>query len=876
MSETKVNVASATDLLLLGESAKDVPPKEIARAVLKGLCHQESDIGLYECLFTSIIHHFEPKEFEADVSCIVLPQLVVFLEKIQKELQTNALSYFFVENLTILLRLADVLQKLIEYLVKQAERCQLYHSLAIFPEYLLRCYTIVRQNYIAMAKESNVLEAMKTLYAICKKILMAFLDLLCPRDGTTRGSYFLLMDNEEEYECLEKVCTLLASVGNEISPIDSLLASDVWKAIVKLSTEHAELCVTSNRTSWLSQIILTLNSGIDTTFNEIRIKNEASKQATISLKLNAFFLRVMLKLLSLLKPHTTPELFHPIVATLLQIKASMRPNSGLCSELVAGIDQYLHIGYMAIVESSIRSESFAKEFCQHECKTTEEIHSFYTLLMHVIGQVVSNANDSNLVAFYCYRPNLLAYVCTLLKRSDSLLLHNTPLYKQLLTHCSGLILMGARLRNRVAQKTIEETLVRMVLQEHYHTALLGIDLWSVFVRYHSTQLLFGYFVFWKKIHDHYSLFRTRPQQVYVAQLLRNLWVFLPATQKGKLLDTYPVSDKANDRLWATTVPLSGEIDEVRRKLFVASVEKRLQNGTNLLQQRPTVEGFYEMLGLLLIGHNTRRLCKETLNQVWNTPLDWHEIWNTPTAGTLLHCLEKSTEKIPDGMLHSINSFALSDSSAFVKCMIVKLVEKANSAVGVSSFVEPLLMDDCLFIVALAYTMIGKLNEKQHSGVQQLLVKSPHIKSQLAILQQNKHQSKKLQSGPWNESIPLSVSHHCRSSPVPVVAPESCGDMTMVINSKIDELFPDDDDEDDSMNELDIGLLTDTVSGAKKRKVEEIEQHPESPNEAITRCLCELEGQGKLLEKLVQSRELKVTQRGRLQSIISTLAKALDS
>lgn len=112
------------------------------------------------------------------------------------------------ENLTILQRLADILTKLIDHLLAHTESCRLYHSLTVFPEYLLRCYTIVRKNYVSMVQEAEVLEAMKALYAACKKILSAFLELLCPRDSSNRtiagASYFRAIDHDEERECLEK------------------------------------------------------------------------------------------------------------------------------------------------------------------------------------------------------------------------------------------------------------------------------------------------------------------------------------------------------------------------------------------------------------------------------------------------------------------------------------------------------------------------------------------------------------------------------------------------------------------------------------------------------------------------------------------------
>lgn len=83
MSETKVILNSANDLLLLGDAIRSVPLKDIAQASLKGLRRQESDLDLYAFLFTDAIHRFEPQEFELEISCTILPELVGFLEKVR-------------------------------------------------------------------------------------------------------------------------------------------------------------------------------------------------------------------------------------------------------------------------------------------------------------------------------------------------------------------------------------------------------------------------------------------------------------------------------------------------------------------------------------------------------------------------------------------------------------------------------------------------------------------------------------------------------------------------------------------------------------------------------------------------------------------------
>uniref|UniRef100_A0A182Q5H0 Uncharacterized protein n=1 Tax=Anopheles farauti TaxID=69004 RepID=A0A182Q5H0_9DIPT len=877
MSETKVVVNNANELLLLASTeVRHISLKDIAHTSIKGLRHQESDVELYEFLFANIIHLFDPHEFEGEVSSVLLPELVCFLDKIQVELQSNALSFFFVDNLTILLRLAEVLLKLVEYLTAQAEeQCHLLRTIIIFPEYLLRCYTIVRKNYVAMAHEPEALEAMKTLYAVCKKMLMAFLDLLCPRDSS-RGGYFRFKHHEEEFECLEKVCTLLASVGNEISPIDSLLASDVWKVIVKLCTEHVEQLNARNKTSWLCEIISILNTGIDSSLSDMRTKNEPSKQSTIALKLNAFFLRVMLKLLALSKQHVSVDIFTSIISTVLQVKTSLRSKT-LCSELVAGIEQYLHIGYMAIMESAYRIESFAKALTLYECKTPDEIHSFYILMIHIVTQMVSNSNDTNLLSLYCLRYNLMHQVCNMLKRSDSILYHNPVLYNKLLVHCAGLILMSVRSggNSRTVQKMIEETLVRMIFQEHYYTALLGIDLWSIFVRYHSTQLMYAYFLFWKKCNDQYAIFTSRPKQVYVRQLLRNLYIFLPITHQEKLQDTFPISERANDRLWAALGPaLADGMDEARRKQFAASLEKRLSDGMQMLQQNPdNVDTFFDVLSALTIVGVTSKTIETSSDTFWNTQLKWHATLKAPTTGSIFDCVNRNIGRLSLGsLLNAGNATSLLETSSYVKYQIVKLLTTEPVSATAQPLLEVLLKDNVPFVAAFAQHSLHKLKEKKCSIAQKILWEQPNLQTQIS--QWHGVTPSRLQPlrSQYTSTV---VTHRCHQIDT-TESSDSMGDLTLAINNKIDELFPDDDDDD--IEAIDVDMSTDgssLVVAAKKRKFNATSDlGGEEVN--LTKCLDELQNATSRLERYVKRQPLLVSEKVQLQRILSSLTNALGS
>ncbi|XP_049299761.1 uncharacterized protein LOC125772270 [Anopheles funestus] len=878
MSETKVVLNSANDLLLLGDAIRDVPLKEIAQTSLKGLRRQESDVDLYEFLFTNIIHQFDPREFEEEISCAILPELVCFLEKIQSEVQSNGLSVFFVENITILLKVADVLLKLAEYLTEKEEQCQLLRSLVIFPEYLLRCYTIVRKNYTTMAHESEALEAMKSLYAVCKKLLMAFLDLLYPRDASGRNcNYFRAIDHDKEYDCLEKVCILLANVGNEISPIDSLLASDVWKAIVKLCTDHAEESFLCSRTAWLGEILTILNNGINASFLDVRTKNELTKQSTIALKLNAFFLRVMLKILMLSKQHAGVCALTSVIRTLLEVKSCLRLKT-ICNDLAASVEQYLHLGYMAIVENSFRTEPFAKALSQYDCKTQEEIHSFYHLMMHIVTQLVSNAKDNVLLSLYCKRYHLLQHVCSLLKRSDSLFYDNGTLYKQLLVRCSALVLMGVRLKDRTGQKMVEEVLVRMVLQEHYYTALFGIDLWSIYVRYHSAQLMYNYFIFWKKINDHYSIFTSRPKQVHVRQLLRNLFVFLPVTHKEKLLATFPATDGKHDRLWAALCPLPADIDESKRKQFMGCLEKRLLQAIKARQQAPgNLRIFYEVLGLLSITGMAMSSIEGSTTSLWISQLKWSEIVKTSSASCIFDSLERNGPSLSLGaVLNCTNASALVEAKPFVKYQLAKLINThPKSSINVQSLLEVLLKDNVPFVKAFAFHVLCKLKDNQIPTAHQLLNKQPSLQSQLSRWHSNN--STKLQplkAGSRSRGQTLSVvKHRCQRTGDTVDSSESLDSLMLTINSKVNELFPDEDDE--LIQDIDVDMFENDSSQSKKRKFDAtIEDHADGASE-INHCLKELQSQTVRLECLISTQRLQTPQKGKLQSIITALSSVLD-
>ncbi|XP_053674178.1 uncharacterized protein LOC128724479 [Anopheles nili] len=866
MGETKVIINSANDLLLLGDSVSNVPLKEIARVSLKGLHRLESDIGLYEFLFTNVIHRFDLKEFESEVSLAVLPELVLFLDKIQEELQSNTLSCFFVENLTILLRLADVLLKLIEYLTARAEQFQLIRSIVIFPEYLLRCFTIVRRSYITMAHDTQVQETIKALFTVCTNLLTAFLHLTTPRNDPSGTYYFRSMSEDDEFVCLEKVCIVLASIGNEISGIYESLASDVWKVIVKLCIEQVESSFARNRTVWLGDIISILNTGIDASFSSIREKSESSKQCIIALKLNAFYLRVMAKLLVLSKHHTAIANFTSIINTLLKVKSFLRSKT-ISRELATNVEQFLHIGYMAIVESSIRSEIFAKALLQYESESEEEIHSFFHLVMHILAHMASNANDTTLPSLYCCRFNLLERINAILKCSDAVLLHNGTLYRNLLVHCSVLVLLGVRVKDPAGRKTVEETLVHMVLQDHYYTGLFGIDLWSVFVRYHSTRLMYAYFTFWKQINDQFSIFTTRPAQVYVAQLLRNMFVFLPAPLKAKIFNTYPVSDGANDRLWVTLAPSLWEIDESQRNQFMICLEKRMHRR---MEAMGSVLGFYEIMGLILIAGGMTKLTptlSAVIGKFSNSLQDWRTIMTTSTTSSIVECLARSRNQLLplENVFNACNPSTLIETKLFVKYQILLAMGRVNDTTHMQVPFDVFLNDSAPFIKALGFHVLGKFKNLQNPAANQLFSQQPNLLSQLTLYENGSQLKLPTLSSALNGTH--CVVHRCQQTVAEQDSSEPCGDLTLHINRKIDEMFPDDDD---CFGESDTDKFTDALI-TKKRKFDIA-----SDDDKVKNCLHELQVQASNLQQFSHSQMLQEPQKAQIRKIVSILTKVLDS
>ncbi|XP_052873699.1 uncharacterized protein LOC128279019 [Anopheles cruzii] len=854
MGQAKVIVNSASDLLLLGAEVRTVPLSKIAQVTLSGLRRQESDVELYEFLFTNAIHHFEPEQFEEQISVPVLAELVHFLDKFQSELLSSALSCFFAENHALLQRLMAMLQNLLEYIASHANTVQLYRSLVIFPEYLLRCYTIIRSKYTSTTQDTQLLDAMKSLNSGCKKILTLFLELVCPEGAT--NSYFRKLDQDRQFECFEKVCTLMAAVANEISRIGRMqLAGDVWKSITKLCTKHVEQCLTKNRSDWLGQLVLTLNAGLQASFLELCATKKPPKELQATLKLNEFFLRAMSKLLSLSKQHASLDGFLAIITTLLRIKTCLR-SSTVARELAAGIDQYLHVGYIKVVENSIRCESFAKALAQYECQTVDDIHSFYVLTMHVIEQINSNSNDINLLTLYCVRGNLLRQVCTLLKRSDNLFLANENLYQQLLVRCAVLTVTGTRWGNRVVQKAIEESMVRMILQEHYYTGLFGIDLWSAFVRCHSTQLMFAYFTFWEAINGQYAIFCTKPEQVYVAAVLRNLFTFLPMAMKENILSTRPVSDCANDRLWAT-VRLPDEVNVHHKQRFVDGIAKRLQTAT---QQPRSVKRFYEMLHLIRIADNTGTdgALGECVRQQFGKQIDWSNILTkSGTAqGNILECMQGNRHQLSANTFRGCN---LSSASVFIKYQILKLLKRTDTLPDAADALSSLLNDNEPFINAQAFCLLRILNDRRHPVAVQLIARTPSLQSQLLSL--SKDDPRPVPSAICNSPEQcIAVRHRCKDSRTRQET-DSSGNLTQLINDQIDQLFPDEDGDDMRVANL----------SPKRRKVE-----PNDARAKATRFIDQLEVQTTELGQLLRTHRLEVADKERLKKIVSAVTNILES
>ncbi|XP_058833030.1 uncharacterized protein LOC131690951 [Topomyia yanbarensis] len=527
------------------DKLQSVSLKKIARICLNSLRRQESDVDVYEFLFTKVLYLFDPEEFETNVSLVLLPELGKHLHKIAVELEDNALSCFMIDNLKSLLAIANILLKFTEYVVGTSETYQFYKSIVIFLEFLIRSYEVIRQHIHTNNPGTNEDDMVKQLFTVCQKIHHLVSNLLAPPTGS--GQYFQHLDLKDEFECLKNVIDHFCKIGSITIGIDTRLSTEVWKAVVKLISTYDKQIV-ANDTTWLHDHVLGINDEVEKFFKTLLDCMQISKNGLIKLKFNGLLLKVLLKILMLIKEEFNN--YETLLNTSVAIENTLLTKN-FSKELIEAVRQHLTVGYMNLFGLVFRHSNFAKALSSTDYQSTEEIIALNKIVMYVISKLVTEDRNTTIIDLYIVRNNLLSTCIRHLSRSHLIFNQHEGSYNELLSHIAVFVLICAKKDSRSRQKILEETLVGMILQDSYWVGVAGLDVWSIYLRFQSVWLLWSYFKFWKVINDEFSVFVSQPKAVFVGRLLQNLFVFLPSSMQQKVWTEYPISNKKNCKLWIT-------------------------------------------------------------------------------------------------------------------------------------------------------------------------------------------------------------------------------------------------------------------------------------------------------------------------------------
>lgn len=123
----------------------------------------------------------------------------ISFKQVANEIKDSALSSFLADNLKFLLSIADVLFQFAEYVVKVSKTFQLYQTVTIFLEFLVRSYGIIEENKQPKADEDRII---KQLFTLCQKIQLLIAKLLAPIDEPC--FYFQHLDAIEEFNCFKE------------------------------------------------------------------------------------------------------------------------------------------------------------------------------------------------------------------------------------------------------------------------------------------------------------------------------------------------------------------------------------------------------------------------------------------------------------------------------------------------------------------------------------------------------------------------------------------------------------------------------------------------------------------------------------------------
>ncbi|XP_053686731.1 uncharacterized protein LOC128736283 [Sabethes cyaneus] len=579
MNESKIKVQTFNDLRHSEEQLKLIPLKKIARVSLNSLRRQDSDFEVYEFLFTKVLYCFNPNEFETEISQLLLPELKQHLKKISIEIKDSALSTFLVDNFKSLISFADVLLKFAGYVIEVSETCRLHRTVTIFLEFLVNSYDVIGENIQLRANQDDLV---KQLFTLCQKIQYLIVKLLAPVDEA--GVYFQHLDTIEEFNCFQEAIVSFCKIGSLTISIDTRLSMAIWKALVKLISMHDKK-LTAKDSTWLHERVLQINNDIQKLLQSSMASREDSKAALVRIKFSGFLLKVLLKLVLTIKNDFVS--YDCLLNTMVSIEKDLSVKE-IDESLATEIWQHVMVGYMTLVKNTFRCPGFAKALTSAQYHFCDEVKAHVGIIIYVISQIIADCRNVSTTELYVIENNLLMTCVRILANGHILFNNQNDLYRQMVVHLSGFVIICTKLQSVQAQKIVEETLARMILQGPYWVGIIGLDIWSVYLRYRPVTLLLQYFMFWKEVRNEFSLFNSQPQAVFVSRLLQNMYVFLPPNMQQRVWTEFPVTERTNYKLWITIGLKHGESKQVlaAEQLLVKNLEDcRLHNSSQITLEK---------------------------------------------------------------------------------------------------------------------------------------------------------------------------------------------------------------------------------------------------------------------------------------------------
>lgn len=121
--------------------------------------------------------------------------------QLESELKDQALSCFLDDNLKSLLGLANIMLKFLEHVASQAQVYQVYGTVLVFMDFLVRAFAVVAQKKPGIEANTPERTSIDQLAAACRSLQIKMVSMVAAFNGT--GYYFQHLDVEQEFDCLK-------------------------------------------------------------------------------------------------------------------------------------------------------------------------------------------------------------------------------------------------------------------------------------------------------------------------------------------------------------------------------------------------------------------------------------------------------------------------------------------------------------------------------------------------------------------------------------------------------------------------------------------------------------------------------------------------